>query len=178
MNNIKVMVEYTAPKTDKFQALLNQYEEVKKTADETVEYYKPLANVAEEKKLELILEQLETIVGYMKQLYTIQGSKYPIESHAISNSGVDYKYFTIRSNGIDTTIYWDGYPFTMKYYAENKSHFNNEYSYAYNILGNWDKWNMYQKLEDQCIEKLNRAIEEQKSRAEKQVNRYKNIVEE
>ena len=43
MTNIKVTVEYEVPKTNKFDALMAEYEIAKKIADETESYYKPLA---------------------------------------------------------------------------------------------------------------------------------------
>ena len=45
MNEIKVTVAYEKPTTSKFDALMAEYEAAKKYADETVAYYKPLADV-------------------------------------------------------------------------------------------------------------------------------------
>jgi hypothetical protein len=47
MNEIKVTVAYEKPNTSKFDALMAEYEAAKKYADETVAYYKPLADIAE-----------------------------------------------------------------------------------------------------------------------------------
>ena len=71
MNEIKVTVAYEKPTTSKFDALMAEYEAAKKYADETVAYYKPLADVAENAKFDAIMEQLETIKEYAKRIYKI-----------------------------------------------------------------------------------------------------------
>ena len=55
MNEIKVTVSYEKPTTSKFDALMAEYEAAKKYADETVAYYKPLADVAEDAKFDAVL---------------------------------------------------------------------------------------------------------------------------
>jgi hypothetical protein len=45
-----------------------------------------------------------------------------------------------------------------------------------NILGNWDKWKLLEKLEARCITMLKTEMENQKKRAEEQKNRLDNIV--
>ena len=73
MNEIKVTVTYDKPNTSKFDALMAEYEAAKKCADETVAYYKPLADVAEDAKFDTIMEQLETIKEYAVRISEING---------------------------------------------------------------------------------------------------------
>ena len=82
MNEIKVTVTYDKPTTSKFDALMAEYEAAKKYADETVAYYKPLADAAEEAKFDAIMEQLETIKEYAKRISEIKdGDAVWIKAH-------------------------------------------------------------------------------------------------
>lgn len=72
-NNIKITIEYTKPTTDKFEALFKQYEIAKQTAEATENYYTPLSEMAEERKLLAILEQLEPIKQCLKKIVAIGG---------------------------------------------------------------------------------------------------------
>lgn len=173
MNNIKITVEYEAPKKDKFNELLAQYEQVKQTATETVSYYKPLAEAGERKKIELILEQLETIKEYMLKIYEIKK-----QSFSICANGKDESYFPkkfkICYNG-KFTIVWDELDFNLIEYEKDPSSFNGTHMEKYNILGNWDKWEMYQNLEKQCANLLMIEIERYQKRAKQEKKRFENI---
>lgn len=178
MNEIKVTVTYDKPTTSKFDALMAEYEAAKKYADETVSYYKPLADAAEEAKMSAILEQLETIKEYAKRISEIKnGEAVWIKAHIASdvcgsrNSGgedieVIYRpretryMFEIHAAHQDFNIKH------IKYYSEG----------AHNFLGNWDEWKVYEKLEKNAISQLNELITEQKRRADREKNRLNNIT--
>ena len=174
MNNIKVTVEYETPKTNKFDELMTQYETIKQTADETVAYYKPLADMAEETKLLAIREQCKTIVNYLEKLHAINSTGiYDVMFYAPKELVTTTPKFKVKYDG---EITWCGYPFTVEKYRNSKEQFNSGYHEDYNILGNWDKWNVYTTLENKCLELLNAEIAKQKNRGEKQKNRLNNIT--
>jgi hypothetical protein len=175
MNEIKVTVNYIRPTTNKFDALLEQYNEVKQLSEDTVSYYQPLAEMAEEAKLNAILAQLETIKTYLKKLHSINGVKHRIRLFDTSNP--DHCYFDIEvSRSGEIEIFWNKYPLTINQYLANPHFFNGQWYGYYNILGNWDKWNFYERLEKECIDELTYEIEKQKNRAIEQVERLKNIT--
>ena len=166
MNEIKVTVTYEKPTTSKFEALMAEYEAAKKYADETVAYYKPLADAAEEAKFDAIMEQLETIVEYAKRICAIDSNQRAIWIKT-SNFTVCYR--------IDyrTEITWHGMEFTKEKMRCNPHRFCDS---IYNIIGNWDEWHMYEMLERDACHKLTEAINEQKRRANHEKNRLYNIT--
>jgi hypothetical protein len=176
MNEIKVTVSYEKPTTSKFDALMAEYEAAKKMADEKVSYYKPLADAAEEAKMDAILEQIEPIIEYTKQLAAISNSKVYINAHvSASESG----YYELQTFSLTFHPEWDSVIITWNHMPFNKERLK-KYPEALvghdqNILGNWDKWNMYKSLENDAIRKLKTEIEKQHNRGEKQINRLNNI---
>lgn len=177
MKNIKVTVEYETPKTDKFAELMKQYEEIKQTSTETVNYYKPLADAAEEKKLELILEQLKTIEGYLEQIYSINPQKINIVAYGITDGHYDEKLVVKYEKSTFTVRWCEWYELSLGMYRQAKVRFNGEQYEGWNILGKWDEWKMYKQLEESCFNLLKREIDKQKKKAETEVNRLKNITE-
>jgi hypothetical protein len=176
MSNIKITVEYETPQTDKFAELMKQYEEIKTTSAETVSYYKPLADASEEKKLELILEQLETIKSYMMQIYSITNRAVNIKVIAYAKP-ID-RAFIMQYNEGKYIVRWDSfYDFNIGLYRQCKNRFNAERNESFNILGNWEKWRIYERLEQRCLDLLKEQIDKKKQEAENEVNRLKNITE-
>ena len=170
MNEIKVTVTYEKPTTSKFDALMAEYEAAKKYADETVSYYKPLADVAEDAKFDAIMEQLETIKGYAKCISDISNEAVWLRA-GIPHSGVKFEVIYRPKDGFEITWWGDTF---CKYYMHSRPHRYVESEF--NIIGNWNKWQMYEQLEKHAFEKLNKAINEQKSRANREINRLNNIT--
>jgi hypothetical protein len=171
--DIKVTVEYEKPSVDRFAALMAQYNEVKAMSAEVIAYYKPLAQAAEAAKLDAILQQLETIFSYAVQLNRL--NKY-ITNIYFTKTGVDHKILEIRVYNGKASAYWETYPLTQKQLAETPNRFTAGYNDSYNILGNWDKWGVYAKLEAECMRLLNVELNKQKEAAEAQVKRLHNIT--
>ena len=48
----------------------------------------------------------------------------------------------------------------------------------YNFIGKWEEWNIYEQLEKDACNKLKAAIDGQKARAQKQIDRLNNIIKE
>lgn len=180
MNEIKVTVTYEKPTTSKFDALMAEYEAAKKYADETVSYYKPLADVAEEAKFAAIMEQLETIKGYAKRIYDLSENKNTVRIKAVipaHDRGAHASgclYFDVGYHGSGNFyVTWDQMSFNM---ARIRS-----YRWQYcegdrNILGKWNEWRVYERLEEEACRMMKALISSQASRAEKQVSRLNNIV--
>lgn len=176
MNEIKVTVAYDKPTTSKFDALMAEYEAAKKYADETVSYYKPLADAAEEAKFDAIMEQLETIKEYAKRISEIKnGDAIWIKAYISSDvcgasTGQEFEVvcrpretafrFEIRSSWREFDRRY------IKYHSEGSS----------NFIGNWDEWKVYEKLEKDAIRQLNALITEQKRIANREKNRLYNIT--
>lgn len=176
MNEIKVTVTYDKPNTTKFDALMAEYEAAKKCADETVAYYKPLADVAEEAKFDAIMEQLETIKDYAMRISEINGGTAVwISAYYTANEIGAYtsNTFEVIYRPKETTLMWEiktnhgrfAKPY-VKYYCEN----------GRNFIGNWEELKVYQRLEANACKQLREAINNQKRRANHETNRYHNIV--
>lgn len=174
--SIKITVAYTAPVTDKFDALLEQYGEVKRLSNETVNFYRPLAEAAEETKVTLILEQLKTIHGYLLKLNSIDIYRNYITVH--SQPGHKDSFVFAVELGVDNelVVRWNDYILNHDNVVKWGNHFTANYHDRYNILGNWDKWRMYEKLENRCLELLTTEIDKQKRLAENEKKRFHNIV--
>lgn len=180
MTNIKVTVEYEAPKTNKFDALMAEYAVAKKVADETVAYYKPLADIAEEAKFDAIMEQLETIKQYAKQISDISNMAAFITAHLsaeLRNSpyrNIDYgKRFEVAyrpQSGFE--IMWDGDRFTKERLRKYREGMCDK---ERNIIGKWDEWGVYKMLEDSACRQLQDMIKRQVNKGNEQINRLKNI---
>lgn len=183
MKNIKVTVEYEIPKTNKFDALLAEYEIVKRIADEAEEYYKPLAELAEEAKFDAIMHQLETIKYYAQQISQLCGHcgstriKATIPYHERNDHNYAYnsgdftvEYFPKEKDHF--RIKWGGVIFDKERFNNGRGNFC---SGSQNVIGNWDQWRVYQRLEEDAIKKLNELIQKQTERRQRQINRLKDV---
>ncbi len=173
MNEIKVTVTYEKPTTSKFDALMAEYEAAKKYADETVTYYKPLADAAEDAKFDAIMEQLETIKEYAKRISGITGrdtSLYAAVHAYMRHDTCSSDYFAVsyRSKQMDFTIAFNHAPFVKGKFCSGRS----------NVVGKWEEWKMYEQLEEDAYNKLRSAIEAQKNKAQGQIDRLYNITKE
>ena len=170
MNEIKVTVTYEKPTTSKFDALMAEYEAAKKYADETVSYYKPLADVAEDAKFDAIMAQLETIKEYAKRISDISNEAVWLRA-GIPRSSVTFEVVYRPQSGFEITWWNDTF---CKRYMHSRPHRYVEGEF--NIIGNWNEWKIYEQLEKHAFEKLNKAINEQKRRANQEINRLYNIT--
>ena len=176
MNEIKVTVTYDKPNTTKFDALMAEYEAAKKCADETVAYYKPLADVAEEAKFDAIMEQLETIKEYAKRISEIKGgtavwitanfTPHELGAYTSDNFEVVYRPTETTHRWVIQTKHGEFVRKYIQYYCEN----------GRNFIGRWEELKVYQRLEESAYRKLREAINEQTRRANHETNRYHNIV--
>lgn len=180
MNEIKVTVAYEKPTTSKFDALMAEYEAAKKYADETVSYYKPLADAAEDAKFDAIMEQLETIKGYVKRISDIDNKsvwisiKIPAEVRGGCSDCSGDGYFKVIyriEDGFE--IMWNGYEFTKERMHRRPFGMCQEYN---NIIGNWNEWGVYERLEKEALTQLRGKINEQKRRGNQERNRLNNIT--
>lgn len=177
-NTIKINVEYEVPKTDGFFNLLKQYEEVKKSADETVHYYRPLAETAEQAKMDAILEQLESIKTYMIELNKLNSDIREMHIYFRIDNSVENGHFAVKIYAGEVSFSWHTFAFSKQAYNTSNWKFTDERCDYLNILGNWEKWNVYGRLEKECFRQLNEEIEKQKNRAEKEIARLRNITKE
>lgn len=176
MTNIKVTVAYEKPTTSKFDALMAEYEAAKKYADETVAYYKPLADVAEDAKFDAIMEQLETIKEYAKRIAEItEGERGEVLIQAgvhgyMRGDSCSSVYFMVayRPETCKFTISCDHTLFVKGKFCEGR----------YNFVGKWEEWKIYEQLEKDACDKLQSAIKAQKAKAQKQIDRLHNITKE
>ena len=180
MTNIKVTVEYETPKTNKFDALLVEYALAKKIADETENYYKPLAEAAEEAKFDAIMEQLETIKQYAKLISDINNQVVYIKAslsaelrkspYKCMDSWKSFEVVYRPKDGIE--VMWAGDRFTKERLKKYPSAMCER---ECNIIGKWDEWGVYNMLEESAHRQLEYLIRLQNERGEKQINRLKNI---
>ncbi len=170
MNEIKVTVTYEKPNTNKFDALMAEYEAAKKYADETVAYYKPLADVAENAKFDAILEQLETIKEYARRISEITGESTYIREW-IGSCRFDISYHPNEPR-LQYEVKYGGKPFT-KAQAQND---RNTFFDGINIIGRWEELKAYEQLEGAACGVLRKAITEQTRRANREKNRLYNIT--
>lgn len=178
MNEIKVTVTYDKPTTSKFDALIAEYEAAKKYADETVSYYKPLADAAEEAKFDAIMEQLETIKRYAKHISDItNGSAVWITAYISSSlcgsPSSEGEKFSVVYRPKETTYKWE---FNTQYGEFKKEHIRYYTEGYHNFIGNWDTWKVYEKLEEKALELIRKEITEQTRRANREKNRLYNIT--
>ena len=166
MSTIKVSVEYEKPKTTKFEALMKEFELAKKVADETVDYYKPLADCAEEAKFEAILEQLEIIKQYAKQISNIT------HEATFFREWFGTWAFELVYRPQETSCVFEIRYGSRKFIKDNISSFVMS---GTNIVGNWEKWCCFEKLEKAACKKLERLIAKEQERGQKQIERLTNI---
>lgn len=176
-NNIKVSVEYDTPVTNAFDALMEQYHITKNLATETTAYFKPLADAAEEAKAAAIMEQIEVIADYVRQLHSLGGHHIHYYASARCSERDDFGFcFTVKVTINGTEATWRHARFTVDNVKRYPAAFNAEEDDEYNILANWGKWRVFEKLERHCLRHLREAIEEQKEAAEYERKRLENIV--
>ena len=178
MNEIKVTVTYDKPTTSKFDALMAEYEAAKKYADETVAYYKPLADAAEDAKFDAIMEQLETIKKYAKRISEIKDDaavwiKAHIPSSVCGCANSGGQEFQVVYRPKETTYMWEISSAHVKFDRKRIAYHSED---SHNFIGNWDEWRVYEKLERNAISQLNELINEQKRRANAENNRLYNIT--
>lgn len=171
MSHIKVTVEYEKPRTDKFFELMNSYNELKKQSDEVVSYYTPLAEMAEEAKFDAICEQLEVIKEYVRQIRAISEGNVYIRVNTLDG------YVMVRTNSYnEVRAFWINIPFEKEEFKKYRDRFNGSYDNSYNILGNWDRWKIYERLEKSCYEQLEEEMMRQKQLAEAAKKRLENVT--
>ncbi len=170
MNEIKVTVTYEKPTTSKFDALMAEYEAAKKYADETVAYYKPLADIAEDAKFDAILEQLETIKQYARRISDITHEAVWISSWI----GACKFSVVYRPNEINNhyEVTYAGKEFTKRIAQLNRHMF----FCGNNLIGRWEELKAYECLEAEAFRLLTKAIKKQKQRADDEINRLNNIT--
>ena len=177
MNEIKVTVTYDRPNTNKFDALMAEYEAAKKYADETVAYYTPLADAAEDAKFDAIMEQLETIKEYAKRIGDIKNEAVWIKAYVSSdvcgsqNSGG--QEFEVIYRPKETSFKFE---IRSAWQSFDKKHIKYHTEGSHNFIGNWDEWKVYEKLEKHAINQLKGLINEQKRIANQAKNRLYNIT--
>lgn len=166
---IKVSVEYETPKTTKFEALMKEFEVAKKVADETVSYYKPLADCAEKAKFKAIMEQLEIIKQYAKRISNITHEATFLRSW-FEGKGAWAFDLVYRPNEIT-------FPFEIKYggnpFVRDNPSF---YQGGTNIVGNWEEWRCFELLEKEACRQLEALIKKETQRGQTQIDRLNNIV--
>ena len=163
---IKVSVEYETPKTTKFEALMKECEIAKRVADETVSYYKPLADCAEEAKFDAIMEQLETIKWYAQQISSITQTATFLR-HLFGPMAFELVYRP-QETTFSFEIKYGGKPFIK----DNCSFYNG----GTNIVGNWEKWHCFEILESLACRQLEDLICKEKQRGQEQIERLNNIL--
>jgi hypothetical protein len=174
MSNIKVTVAYEKPTTSKFDALMEEYEAAKKYADETVAYYKPLADAAEDAKFDAIMEQLETIKMYARRIAEIRecdkrevcitaGVHGYMRGDSCSSVYFEVEY---RPDTCKFVVACDHMPFVKGRFCEGR----------HNFVGKWEEWKIYEQLEKNACDQLQSAIKAQEHRSQKQIDRLNNIV--
>lgn len=177
MNNIIIKVEYEKPKTDAFALLLDQYNAAAELAANAKNYYRPLAEAAEQAKFAAILDQLETIKEYLRKLHEINPDIKRIETYSPVERDpkcLEMKMEISKSNEI--CIYWANYPFTIEQYQREAWIFTDERCGYLNILGNWDRWGMYTRIEKACMSRLRWEIHRKTEAAKREQMRLENIA--
>lgn len=167
IKNIKVTAEYEVDtKPSKFDALLAQYEIAKTIADEIEDSKQPLINAMGQKKLELIYEQLDTIVQRVNII-----SKYKDEVVAVKawdwSKTADRKDIMIKShwNWEKPEIYLCGYT------TPKDSWFKVE-----GIVTLWNDLGLYRKLEEECEKMLEKMIQNQNNKTNRINTNYDNMM--
>lgn len=169
MSTIKVSVEYETPKTTKFEALVKEFEIAKKIADEAVDYYKPLADCAEKAKFEAIMEQLQIIKQYAKQISSITHQATFLRSWFGDKGAWAFEVaYRPRETTFEFELKYGGNPFVK----DNPSF----YRAGTNIVGNWEEWRCFEYLEQEACEQLTKLIEKEKQRGQTQIERLNNII--
>ena len=175
-NNIIIKVEYEKPKTDAFAMLMDRYNAAAELATSATEHYRPLAEAAEQAKFTAILDQLETIKGYLLKLHEINPDITQIKTYSPVER--DPKCLELKINKSNTIeIYWaEWYPLTMEHYQRESWPFTDERCGCLNILGNWDRWGMYKRIEKACFDRLRWEINRKEEAAKKEKKRLENIT--
>lgn len=180
---IKVSVSYEQPETTKFDELRKQYDIAKQIADETVSYYTPLAEAAEEAKMKAILDQLKNIERYCFQIASLRTSKKAKVSTMITGEMRGHHNLGCIWFSVECTIENDHIPKYYKKWGYNEFSMENLKNHSYvftdkgfDILKNWDTWKVYQELEDNAIYQMKSLIKQQEERGKEQIERLNNIV--
>lgn len=163
-NKIKVKVSYEQPATTKFDALLKEYEVAKKVAEETVAYYKPLADVAEDAKFEIVLEQIETLKKYVEKVCEISD-----KSECFYWYGGDFM-IGHSPNNLKVRCTLRGESITKENFAKNRTNLTWQY-----MLRSWESG--YKEIERLICERLQELIKKEESKGQREIDRLKAITE-
>lgn len=150
IKNIKVTAEYEVDTTpSKFDALLAQYEIAKTIADKTEDSKQPLINAMGKKKLELIYEQLNTIVQRVNII-----SKH--KDGVVAVNAWDWSR-TPHKQEIVIRSHWNWEKpeiFLCGYRTPQDSWFKVD-----GIVTLWNELGLYRKLEQECEKRLETMIQ-------------------
>ena len=165
-------------KAETINAILKADEETKNA----IIKYKPLADAAEEAKFDAIMEQLETIKRYAKAISNLNGQsvwisvRIPADVRGGSGCSSDDGKFSViyrPNDNFPFEITWTGSQFTKD--RLRKCWYGMCEGYR-NIIGMWNEWGVYERLEKEAISQLNCLINNQKRRANAEKNRLYNIT--
>ena len=92
-NEIKVKVSYDKPES-KLDALMAEYYAAQKVFNNTKEELMPLIDAGGKAKFDAIMDQMETVIEYMKQECLITG--YSPKQHTVFYDNGTYDRFTIK----------------------------------------------------------------------------------
>ena len=167
IKNIKVTAEYEVDTTpSKFDALLAQYEIAKTIADETEDSKQPLINAMGKKKLELIYEQLNTIVQRVNII-----SKHKDEVVAVK--AWDWSKTPDRKDVMIKTCWsWE----KPEIYLCGNTTPKDSWFKVDGIVTLWNDLGLYKKLEQECEKMLEKMIQNQNNKTNRINTNYDNMM--
>ena len=165
MNEIRVTAEYISKPSNKFDALVAEFEAAKALAEATEAEKQPLIEAMGEAKLELIKKQLHDIVQKMFVIVHITGRDCEIKVEKMVDWR-NYKASVSVNHGYTIKIYLGGYDIDTPrewWFSED------------GIVTKWNELKLYDMLLERCEKIMTNLIDEQNKKIKKINNTFNNM---
>jgi hypothetical protein len=165
MNNIKVTAEYISKPSNKFDALVAEFEAAKALAEATEAEKQPLIDAMGEAKLELIKKQLYEIVSKLFVIVRITGRDCEIKAEKMVNY-YNYKASVPVNHRYTIRIYLGGYDINSSrewWFSED------------GIVTKWNELKLYDMILKECEKRMTSLIDEQNKKIERINNTFNNM---
>lgn len=167
MNNIKVTVDYELPNTDKFDALIGEYLKAKAITEATKETIIPLIEEGGKAKYLAICEQLNVIVGQLKEILLISnGKSTSVQGWYIDNHDDSYRMvlsYDRTTNQVKIT-YRERFGYTARNFLDWEGN-KDELLSLDGLITRWNDFKIIEEMQKDCYRQLKRMIDNEQKKA-------------
>jgi hypothetical protein len=177
MNNIKVIVDYELPTTNKFDALIEQYLQAKAITETAEESIIPLIQKGGKAKYDAICEQLDVIVNQLKKILLVcNGTSASATGWYTDGHNENYRMVVTydRSKNQVRITYRERFGYKSRNFLDWVN--NQEDLLSLNgLVTRWNDFKIVEEMQKDCNQQLQHMIDTQQKKAKTIVDTLEKI---